>query len=214
MFTGTSKKKLYIPVHQILISEEKRSSLLALYAITGCYTTSQFAGIGKLSAWRTFATLPRLLERLGEDQYPDGDVLSNAEAFFCHLYNRGTKEVLINDEMAATFLRGKKSLDGLPQTQDTLHLHIKRARLRALYGRRHQNPAPCCPAQRGIDGTVKKVFSKLHWSLCHRYRQDAYNWHVVSGILSIFSVFFLWFCQCFAFFNDNSWSGLVPMLQN
>ena len=149
MFTGTAEKKLYIPVNQICISEEKRSSLLAFHAITGCDTTSPFAGIGKQSTWRTFATCPRLLERLGEDQYPDGDVLANAEAFVFQLYNRGTMEVHINNERAATFRRGKKRLDGLPSTQDALHLYIKRAYLQAFIWKKASEVCLVLPSPEG-----------------------------------------------------------------
>ena len=42
MFAGTSRQRRYIPVHRIPLSEEKRKSLLAFHAITGCDTTSQF----------------------------------------------------------------------------------------------------------------------------------------------------------------------------
>ena len=50
MFAGTSRQRRYIPVHRIPLSEEKRKSLLAFHAITGCDTTSQFYGVGKASA--------------------------------------------------------------------------------------------------------------------------------------------------------------------
>lgn len=101
VFTWTAKK-IYIPVHHVCISEKKKSSLLAFHAVTSCDTTSQHAGIGKQSAWRTFTRCPWLLERLGVDQYPGGCVLSNAEAFVCQVYNRRTKDVHINNEKAAT----------------------------------------------------------------------------------------------------------------
>ncbi|CAH3171119.1 unnamed protein product, partial [Porites lobata] len=38
---------VYIPVHRIPLSEEKRKSLLAFHAITGCDTTSQYYSVGK-----------------------------------------------------------------------------------------------------------------------------------------------------------------------
>ena len=43
-----------ISVHKITLPEEKRKSLLAFHALTGCDTTSQFVGIGKQKAWRAF----------------------------------------------------------------------------------------------------------------------------------------------------------------
>ena len=44
MFSGTARTMRYVPIHQIILSEEIRKSLLAFHAITGCDTTSQFAG--------------------------------------------------------------------------------------------------------------------------------------------------------------------------
>ena len=127
MFTRRAKRKLYVPVHQICLSEETRNSLLAFHSITGCDTTSQFAGIGKQPSWSIFVTCPRLLQRLGKDESPEEKVLCDAEAFICQLYNKGTEKTLINRERASTFRRAKKSLDSLPPSQDVLHLHIKRA---------------------------------------------------------------------------------------
>ena len=149
MFTGTAKRKLYVPVHQIRLSEDKRSSLLAFHAITGCDTTSQFVGIGKQSAWSTFVTCPGLLQDLGRDECPDDKVLSDAEAFICKLYSHGTDEVLINSERAAAFRRAKKSLDGLPPTQDALHLHIKRAHYQAFIWKKALAPCPVLPSPEG-----------------------------------------------------------------
>ena len=67
MFTGIAKRNFYVPVHQICLSEETQNSLLAFHSITGCDTTSQFAGIGKQSSWCIFVTCPRLLQHLGKD---------------------------------------------------------------------------------------------------------------------------------------------------
>ena len=47
MFSGTSRRKKYTHVHKIRLPEEKRKSLIPFHAITGCDTTSQFAGIDK-----------------------------------------------------------------------------------------------------------------------------------------------------------------------
>ena len=58
MFAGTLRQRRYIPVHRIPLSEEKRKSLLAFHAITGCDTTSHFYGVGKASAWKVFEDVP------------------------------------------------------------------------------------------------------------------------------------------------------------
>ena len=87
IFSGTVERKKYIPVHRIPLSGEKRSSLLAFHAITGCDTVSQFAGIGKQLAWKTFhCCSPELLQHLGDNSPSDEKVLLDAEAFLCKMY--------------------------------------------------------------------------------------------------------------------------------
>ena len=149
MFTGTAKRKLYFPVHQICLSEETRKSLLAFHSITGFDTTSQFAGIGKQSSWSIFVTYPRLLQHLGKDESPEAKVLCDAEAFICQLYNKGTEETLINRERASAFRRAEKSLDSLPPTQDALHLHIKRAHYQTFIWKKALEPCPVLPNPEG-----------------------------------------------------------------
>ena len=101
-----------------------------------------------------------MLERLSDDQYLDSEVLSNAEAFVCQLYNLRTKEVLISKERAATFRRGKKSLIGLSPNQDALHLHIKQAFLQAFTWKKGSKHCPVMPSPGGSgwccgEGTLK-----------------------------------------------------------
>lgn len=135
------QKKRYVPIHQIEITEERRESLLAFHALTGCGTTSQFVGIGKKSsAWPVFLKYPKLLQHLGEENAPNERLLSDAEAFVYHLYSPNTDKVLIHQERVASFRRATKNLDALPPTQDALHLHIRRAHLQAFIWRRALDP--------------------------------------------------------------------------
>ncbi|KAL8561204.1 hypothetical protein ACOMHN_029275 [Nucella lapillus] len=73
------------------INDQQRESLLAFHAITGSDSTSQFAGIGKKSAWNVFLDNPHLLQRLGMEDFPDEEVLMDAESFVCKLYNPNTQ---------------------------------------------------------------------------------------------------------------------------
>ena len=133
MFSGTSRKKRFIPVHRIEIQEETRNSLLAFHAITGCDTTSQFCGIGKGSAWKALdSQTSNLLTSIGETSPPTQRTIADAEAFVCQLYHKGTREVEINRERAAAFRKVKKNIDSLPPTQDALHLHIRRANYQSM----------------------------------------------------------------------------------
>lgn len=151
MFSGTSRRKRYIPVHKITLPWEKRKSLLAFHAITGCDTTSQFSGIGKQSAWKVFDSSPRLIEHLGEDCPPEASVLADAEAFVCQLYNHGTDGVDIDKERAAAFRKVKKNLDSLPPTKDALHLHIHRANFQSMIWKKAKEPrpSPASPEENG-----------------------------------------------------------------
>jgi len=81
-------RALHIPVYRIPLSEEKRKSLLAFHAITGCNATSQFCGVGKASAWKVFEDAPDLLKHLGEESQIGADVLAKAEAILYAEYKR------------------------------------------------------------------------------------------------------------------------------
>jgi len=140
MFPGTSRQRRYIPVHSIPLSEEKRKSLLALHAITGCDTTSQFYGVGKASAWKVFEDAPDLLEHLEEDSQISADVLAKAEAFVCKLYNplldfqlqptgarRNWRNVLNRQRFEATLQQHRN-----PSENDDLGLEVSHALRRAI----------------------------------------------------------------------------------
>jgi len=139
---GYIKTKALHTSSQNPLSEEKRKSLLAFHAITGCDTTSQFYGVGKASAWKVFEDASDLLEHLGEESQNSADVLAKAEAFVCKLYNPGAQEVEINKERAAAFRKSKKDLDALPPTQDKLTLHIKRGNYQTMVWNKALEPCP------------------------------------------------------------------------
>ena len=146
MFSGTSKRKRYIPVHKITLPEEKRKLLLAFHAITGCDTTSQFVGIGKQKALKAFdGRSLELLEHLGEESRPNANVLADAEAFVCQLYNKGAEEVHINKERAAVFRKTTKKLDSLSPTHDALQLHLRRVNHQVLIWKMALQPCPVLP---------------------------------------------------------------------
>ena len=61
----TARDPKYVPVHEIKLDVAMRSTLPAFHAVTGCDTVSQFAGIGKVTAWKTFKENSHLLVSLG-----------------------------------------------------------------------------------------------------------------------------------------------------
>ena len=126
--------------------EEKKKSLLAFHAITGCDTTSQFAGIGKQSAWKAFeGRSPELLRHLGDEIPPNTSVLADAEAFVCQLYSKGTGQTSINKARSSAFRKAKNKLDTLPPTQDALRLHITRSNYQTLIWKKALEPCPLLP---------------------------------------------------------------------
>ena len=83
---GKMKEKHYIPVHKINVSKKVRTSLLAFHAVTGSDdTTSQFAGIGKRTAWSIFIQNTQLLKHFGQSDFPDESTLADEEAFVCFM---------------------------------------------------------------------------------------------------------------------------------
>ena len=143
MFSGTSRRTCYKPVHKITFPEEKRKSLLSFHTLTGCDTTSQFVGIGKQKAWKAFDSRSvKLLEHLG---HPNHNVLADAEAFVCQLYNKGTEEVHVDKERATAFRKTRKNLDSLPPTQDALQVHLRRVNHQVLIWKTALQPYPPLP---------------------------------------------------------------------
>ena len=159
MFSGTSRRKQYIPVHKIQLPEEKKKSLLAFHAITGCDTTNQFAGIGKQSAWKAFEGCSlELLRHLGDEIPPNTSVLADAEAFVCQLYSKDTGKTSINKARSSAFRKAKNKLDTLPSTQDALRLHITRSNYQTLIWKKALEPCPLLPKPEEMDGTTWKGF--------------------------------------------------------
>ena len=132
MKAGTSQYRRYIPVHKLECPDEIRDSLLAFHAITGCDTTSQFAGISKKSAWKVFCQVPNLLSQFGNDHIPNQQVLEKAEEFVCKLYNPSGNIKEIHQLRCSHFRMGKKNPENIPPTQDALHQHLLRAHYQAF----------------------------------------------------------------------------------
>lgn len=67
----------------------------------------------------------KLLDHLGEGSQPNANVLADAEAFVCQLYDKGTEEVHVNKEGTTAFRKTRKNFDYL-SPQDALQLHLRR----------------------------------------------------------------------------------------
>ena len=69
MFSGSSRRKRYIPVH-------KGKTILRFLVITVCDTMSHFVGFGQQKVWKAFdGHSPDVLEHLGEESRPNANAL-------------------------------------------------------------------------------------------------------------------------------------------
>ena len=98
-------------------------------ALTGCDTTSQFAGKGKLSAWNAWLAYPLatdafLIQPFGKITI-DSERFQMIETFICILYNRTTSIKSVNEMSEALFTTVE--FMNLPPTQDALYQHVLRA---------------------------------------------------------------------------------------
>ena len=78
MKSGRAKKRKYIPIKDVYskLPSESDKALLAFHSLTGCDTTSYFAGHSKTTAYRTFRENYKLLNSLGDNDMTDEKVKS------------------------------------------------------------------------------------------------------------------------------------------
>ncbi|KAG1648498.1 hypothetical protein GQR58_029779 [Nymphon striatum] len=103
-------------------------TLPAFHAVTGCDSTSQFAGHGKKKAWQAYIKDPTVLNQFGRAEVSER-LMSNAEKFVVQMYAPGSAEMSIN-ALRASMFRGKNP-EALPPTKHALDLHLKRAHMQA-----------------------------------------------------------------------------------
>lgn len=137
MKSGTNQKPKYIAIHSIPLEDLLQRTILQFHALTGTDTTSQFASIGKKTAWKVFCNddNAKLLENLGTKPLCSPDVANNVEAFVCKLYKPTCTTNKIQTLRSSMFRMSKKALESLPPTQDALLLHINRVNHQAFIWR-------------------------------------------------------------------------------
>jgi hypothetical protein len=165
MSSGTAKLPNFIPVHEIELPAPIMDNLMAYHAMTGCDTTSQFAGKGKKTSWKVFMQEPELLKGIGDSVECNKEAQSNAEQFVCHLYGHDD-DTFINNVRLKMFVKGKSSIESLPPTQDALSFHIKRANYQAYIWKQALVADPQLPTADGQgwkleEGKLKPVLVSL-----------------------------------------------------
>ena len=88
--SGTKKDPKYVLIHEMKLDTVLWSVLPAFPALTGCDNVSQFAGIGKVTAWKAFENKSQLLAGLGCGQLTT-ETIDNVEDFVCKIYDPSTE---------------------------------------------------------------------------------------------------------------------------
>ncbi|KAG1681488.1 hypothetical protein GQR58_011811 [Nymphon striatum] len=126
---GLKAKRPFIPIHSISLPDEQIQTLIAFHSLTGCDSISQFADIGKKTAWKVVMKEGACLRKLGSAKIDDR-IIKDVERFVCKLYLKDTPMTSINEVRKEIFL--KRYLDALPPTKDALEFHIHRANYQSL----------------------------------------------------------------------------------
>ena len=135
--TGVRDKVRYIAIHKIFprLGKNVCKSLPGFHAVTGCDSTSSFAGIGKKKAFKILLENNAYQEALGElgDKVEiSNNTLVTCEQFVCNLYTNVKKAgCKVDDIRYWLFCQKQKRNEGLPPTSDSLYQHLKRANFQA-----------------------------------------------------------------------------------
>ena len=147
MMSGTSKKRKFIPVKEILntLPEGSVQALIPFHTLTGCDTTSYLSGHTKASAWKIFKESHELLQNMGEGGTNE-QVIRKAEQFLCHVYGAG--HINTTNEARHVLFFKKIKREALPPTSDAAHLQIRRAHFQAMIWKQAGSPHHDLPSPR------------------------------------------------------------------
>lgn len=106
--------------------------LPAVHCITGCDSTSSFAGVGKKTALDVLkANINHIMSMLDFGDIPSLDLLADsteaAIKYVCLLYDKGYASTDINELRFQLFTKKRVTGEKLPPTVDALSLHLRRA---------------------------------------------------------------------------------------
>ena len=133
---GDNRHKVALsPIYNAL-GPELVAALPGFHSFTGCDTTGQFCGKGKLSCWKVLlqsstATIQAFIA-LGKTGILAPQTINGLEEFVCHLYSPGTKCKQVGELRWKIFKRNQAEAERLPPTSAALYQHILRAHYQAM----------------------------------------------------------------------------------
>ena len=146
----------------------KCRALLFFVAFTGCDTTSQFAGKGKLSGWNAWLSYPEatnaFLIHPFENISLESERFHTIEKFVCILYSRTTNIASVNEMRENIF--PKLEFSQLPPTQEALYQHVQRSVYQASIWLRCTNqlinaPTPTSYGWKRVDDQYEPLWTSL-----------------------------------------------------
>lgn len=121
-----SRKQVFVDISKVMnnLGVETCKALPGYHALTGCDTTSAFAGRGKKRGFPLIPDHVNSLQTIGESFQADQDMLTACESFVCALY--GHSESCVNELRYTLFCKKNISNQSLPPSKDALYLHLQR----------------------------------------------------------------------------------------
>ena len=122
----TGKHFRYIPTHEIAASmgQNECTALPVFHAISGCDSTSSFAGKGKKTAWENWKGFPAVtaafLELSACPSRVSDECFAAIERFVVLLYNRKSSSNEVNITRKQLFAQKGRTLENIPPTKDAL----------------------------------------------------------------------------------------------
>ena len=105
------------------LGESKSRALPVFHAFTGCDCTSQFCGIGKMTAWRAWhlSQVTPALEHIAAHPFQHLSVSSEKfqmlERFTVIMYDQSSPLISVNETRMMLFSKRNRDLDHIPPTQ-------------------------------------------------------------------------------------------------
>jgi len=121
---GKTYKEYHINTIYGSLGPAKSFALPCFHAYTGCDTTSQFHGKGKISAWEAWNCFPAVTNAFTEitkNPFIPLDISSSTfkllERYTCILYSKTTNEEAVNGLRKELFSQKSKTMENIPPTE-------------------------------------------------------------------------------------------------